>query len=102
MGGVSAEHEEAARRLLKEARVEIDAIDAQMVDLLAARLAVVERVLAIKKEAGLPALLPDRVEDVVARVRERAVSSEVPADLVEALWRFLIQWTIEYEDARLG
>nr|WP_245263325.1 chorismate mutase [Azorhizobium doebereinerae] len=99
---MSAEHEEAARRLLKEARVEIDAIDAQMVDLLAARLAVVERVLAIKKEAGLPALLPDRVEDVVARVRERAVSSEVPADLVEALWRFLIQWTIEYEDARLG
>lgn len=99
---MSAEHEEAARRLLKEARVEIDAIDAQMVDLLAARLAVVERVLDIKRKAGLPALLPDRVEDVVARVRERAVSSEVPEDLVEALWRFLIQWTIDYEDARLG
>ncbi|WP_244644196.1 chorismate mutase [Azorhizobium oxalatiphilum] len=99
---MSEEHEAAAWRVLKEARVEIDTIDAQIVDLLAARFAVVERVLELKKEAGLPALLQDRVDDVVARVRERAVSSDAPPELVEALWRFLIQWTIEYEEARLG
>ncbi|MGU3494924.1 chorismate mutase [Xanthobacteraceae bacterium A53D] len=99
---MSSDHEAAAWQVLKEARVEIDAIDAQIVDLLAARLAVVERVLELKKEAGLPALLQDRVEDVVARVRERAATADVPPELVEALWRLLIQWTIDYEDLRLN
>ncbi len=96
---VISEQEAAARRLLKDLRGEIDD---RLVDLLAARLGVVERVIAIKTDAGIPALLPDRVEEVVARVRSRAQDTGLPPDLTEKLWRTLIQWTIDYEDARLG
>lgn len=102
MGGVTADHEAQARRLLKDLRAEIDDIDARLVDLLGARLAVVERVIAIKTEAGIPALLPERVEEVVARVCTRAQGTGVPEDLVEQLWRRLIQWTVDYEETRLG
>lgn len=87
---------------LAQARVEIDAIDDAMVDLLARRLAVVERVVAIKTEAGIPALLPDRVEEVVERVCARAAGAGVPSDLVESLWRHLIDWTVGYENKRLS
>lgn len=99
---VISEQEAAARRLLKHLRGEIDAIDDRLVDLLTTRLGVVERVIAIKTDAGIPALLPDRVEEVVARVRSRAQDTGLPPDLSEKLWRTLIQWTIDYEDARLG
>lgn len=102
MGGVTADHEAQARRLLKDLRADIDDIDARLVDLLGARLAVVEKVIAIKTEAGIPALLPERVEEVVARVRAHADGAGVPEDLAEQLWRRLIQWTVEYEEARLG
>ncbi len=99
---MTSDHEEEARRLLRDLRTEIDEIDIRLVDLLGARLAVVERVIAIKTEAGIPALLPERVEDVVARVCTRAQGVGVPEDLVEQLWRRLIQWTVDYEETRLG
>ena len=86
---------------LAQARLEIDAIDDQIVDLLARRFAVVERVVAIKTEAGIPALLPDRVEEVVARVRARASDIGVPPELADSLWRELIACTIRYENQRL-
>ncbi|TDR94434.1 chorismate mutase [Enterovirga rhinocerotis] len=82
-------------------RVEIDAVDAEIVGLLARRLGIVERVIAIKQEHGLPALLPDRVEEVVAHVREKASQGGVPPDLAETLWRAMIDWTIAYEERRL-
>ncbi|OYX82544.1 MAG: chorismate mutase, partial [Azorhizobium sp. 32-67-21] len=47
-------------------------------------------------------LLPDRVEDVVARVTAQAEARGVPPDLAETLWRRLIEWTVAYEEERLG
>ncbi len=102
MGGVTpTDPEAAARVLLAEARADIDALDDQMVDLLVQRVAVVERVLVIKQEAGIPALLPERVEEVVERVCARARAAGLPDDLTDLLWRRLIQWTIDYENERL-
>lgn len=91
-----------APQALADLRREIDAIDVEMVDLLARRLGVVHRVLAVKQEHGIPALLPDRVEDVVERVKVEAAARGVPDDLVESLWRSLIGWTVAYEEKRLG
>ena len=73
-----------------------------MVALLARRLAVVGQVLEVKRAQGLPALLPDRVEDVVERVKAEAAACGLPADLVERLWRELIGWTVAYEDRHLA
>jgi len=87
---------------LAACRAEIDALDAELVRLLGRRIEVVNRVVAIKKEHGIAALLPERVEEVVAHVREEAEVSGAPPDLAERLYRSLIAWTVEYEENKLG
>ncbi|MGI6245251.1 MAG: chorismate mutase [Pseudochelatococcus sp.] len=92
----------AAENVLAEFRAEIDAIDADMVMLLARRMAVVERVIAAKRANGLPALIPARVEEVAAHVRRRAAEAGAPPDFAEAVWRTMMDWVIAYEDERLA
>lgn len=87
---------------LANCRAAIDAIDARMVQLLAERFAVVEEVVKIKRAAGIPALLPDRVEEVVAQVEALAAERGLPAGVAGAMWRTLIAQTIDYENAHLG
>lgn len=87
---------------LSACRAEIDVLDAELVRLLGRRIEVVERVIAIKEQAGIPALLPERVEEVVAHVREEAESCGAPPDLAETLYRALIAWTVDYEERKLG
>jgi isochorismate pyruvate lyase len=86
---------------LAAARRAIDGIDARMVDLLAERFAVVEEVVKVKQANGIPALLPDRVEEVVAQVEALAAEKGLPPGIAGALWRTLIAETIAYENARL-
>lgn len=82
-------------------RAEIDEVDAGIVRLLARRMDIVQRVVAIKEKHGIPALLADRVEEVVAHVRREATEAGVPPDLAETIWRAMVNWTIAYEEERL-
>lgn len=86
---------------LKEARRRIDEIDARLIALLAERFGVVEGVVRVKREAGIPALLQDRVDEVLANVEALARSQGVPEGVATALWRVLINETIAYEDSHL-
>lgn len=86
---------------LASLREEIDDLDARIVELLARRMEVVERVVAIKDRDGIPALLPGRVEEVVGRVRAKAEAAGMPPDLADAVWRRMIEWIVDYENARL-
>jgi isochorismate pyruvate lyase len=92
----------ARERALVPFRAEIDAIDAAMVDLLARRFDVVKRVIEVKRAEGLAALLPQRVEDVVAKVSTAAGEKGVPPDLAEKVWRVMIDWIVAYENAELN
>jgi isochorismate pyruvate lyase len=87
---------------LASCRAEIDALDAELVRLLGRRIEVVDRVVAIKQAHAIPALLPERVEEVVAHVREEAEVCGAPPDLAEKLYRTLIAWTVEYEERKLA
>jgi isochorismate pyruvate lyase len=87
---------------LAACRAEIDALDAELVRLLGRRVEVVDRVVAIKREHDIAALLQDRVEEVVAHVREEAEICGAPPDLAESLYRALIAWTVAYEEKKLG
>lgn len=87
---------------MTELRAGIDALDAELVALLARRAGYIDRAAEIKRAAGLPANIPARVEEVVARVRACAVAEGLDADLVEALWRRLIAWSIAREERVLG
>ena len=86
---------------LEALRVEIDAADKALVDLLARRFAIVDRVLGVKQAKGLPAFIPERVEVVVAQVRQMAKAKGLPPDTAEKLWRLLIAETIAYEEKHL-
>lgn len=88
--------------VLRPLRDRIDAIDEQLMTLVAERMGVVDEVVTIKQAQGLPARLDGRIEEVVTKVRARAERLGTPPDLAEVLWRTMIEWVIAYEDKRLG
>lgn len=89
-------------RTMAELRAEIDRIDAALVGLFGERAACIDRAAELKTGLELPARIEARVEEVVANVRRHAASHGLPPDLVEKLWRRLIDWSIAREEAALG
>lgn len=87
---------------MSELRAEIDRLDGELVRLLAERAAYIDRAAQIKAVADLPARIVPRVEEVVANVRRHAEAQGLPPDLVEKLWRRLIDWSIAREESHLG
>jgi isochorismate pyruvate lyase len=83
-------------------RAEIDRLDEVLVRLFAERAGYIDRAAQIKARADLPARIDDRVEEVVANVRRHAQAQGLPPELVEKLWRRLIDWSIAREEATLG
>ncbi|MEZ5796171.1 MAG: chorismate mutase [Paracoccaceae bacterium] len=83
-------------------RAEIDRLDDDLVRLFAERAGYIDRAAEIKAEVDLPARIDDRVEQVVKNVRRHAETYGLPPDLVEKLWRRLIDWSIAREENRLG
>ncbi len=79
-------------------RVEIDALDRQLMALLARRHALIDRAAQIKRVAGLPARIDARVEEVVAHVRGHAEGHGLDPDLYDHLWRQLIEAAIAQEE----
>jgi isochorismate pyruvate lyase len=86
---------------LAKLRAEIDRVDSELVRLLAERIQIVDQVVDVKEKAGLPALIPDRVEEVAQRVRDEAKRLGAPPELAEHVWRQMMQWIIAYEEKRL-
>jgi len=80
----------------------IDQIDRDLVALIAKRVRCLDQVIAVKQREGIPAAIPERVEEVVAHVRAEAEAAGVPPDLAEMLWRNLIGWSIAYEEGHLS
>jgi isochorismate pyruvate lyase len=86
---------------LSQVRVEIDRLDKALVDLIGERFGYVERAWQLKLDAKQEASVPWRNQQVIDRVRARAEEKGVPPDLVEALWRQMIGWFIQYEEEKL-
>lgn len=86
---------------LGQVRVEIDRVDNALVDLIAERFSYVERAWQIKLGLKQEANVPWRNQQVVDKVRARAVERGLPPDLCEALWRQMIGWFIQYEEEKL-
>jgi isochorismate pyruvate lyase len=87
---------------MAELRGVIDGIDADLVALLARRQACIDRAIVLKQKENLPALIPDRVEEVIRKVRAGARDTGLDGDLAELLWRMLIDWAIAREAVELG
>ncbi|NEY91008.1 chorismate mutase [Tabrizicola oligotrophica] len=87
---------------MTELRAAIDALDAGIVAQLKARAGYIDRAVELKQGIGLPARIDERVEEVVASVRAEAAAQALDPDLVEDLWRRLIDWSIAREERILG
>ncbi len=72
---------------LNELRDQIDEVDKQMVELLARRLSLVEKVGEVKSKHGLPIYAPDREAAMLASRREEAERQGVPPQLIEDILR---------------
>jgi isochorismate pyruvate lyase len=81
---------------LDEVRVEIDRLDRQIVALLAERGGYVRQVVRFKTTAE-DVRAPQRVEQVIAKVRGLADEHGADPDLVERVYRTMIAGFIEYE-----
>ena len=78
-------------------RVQIDWIDADLLDLLAQRAGYIDRAIVLKQIEGLPARTTGRVAEVIAKVRAGAGQRGLDPDLTERLWTELIEWAIAHE-----
>lgn len=72
---------------LNHLREQIDAVDKQILNLLAQRLALVEQVGEVKSEHGLPIYAPDREAAMLASRRAEAEKMGVPPQLIEDILR---------------
>lgn len=72
---------------LSKLRDKIDAVDQQIIDLLAERLKLVGEVGEVKTVHGLPIYVPEREAAMLAKRREEAEKKGVPADLIEDILR---------------
>jgi isochorismate pyruvate lyase len=86
---------------LSQVRAEIDRLDKALVDLIGERFGYVERAWQLKLDEDAEANVPWRNQQVIDKVRARAADRGVPPDLIEALWRQMIGWFIQYEEEKL-
>jgi len=82
---------------MDELRHQIDKLDVKIIELLANRSKFIDRATELKKSNGMPARIPERIESVVSNVRNAAEELDLDADLVEKIWRILIDWSIQRE-----
>ena len=81
---------------LQELRDAIDALDVELVTLLAVRQAYIERAAALKQDRNT---VRDeaRIEDVVMKVLAAAKQAGLSPAIAEAVWRVLIERSIQLE-----
>ena len=82
---------------MDELRHQIDKLDVKIIELLANRSEYIDRATELKKSNGMPARIPERIETVVSNSRNAAEDLDLDADLVETIWRILINWSIQRE-----
>lgn len=83
-----------------EVRAQIDRVDSALTKLLAERWTYVDRIWHLKDNPE-EATVPWRIEEVINKVRNRAIENDMPPDLAESVWRNMIAWGIEYEEEQI-
>lgn len=81
---------------IEAVRHEIDRLDSQLVALIARRGSCVKAAAAFKKDSDA-VRAPDRVQQVVDKVRKQAVEQGLSGDIIEQVYRAMIAAFIEYE-----
>jgi isochorismate pyruvate lyase len=86
---------------LAEIREKIDILDKKIINLLAERSKCVKEAAKFKTTVE-DVKAPDRVEQVITKVRKLAVEDGLDPDIAEETYRTLIKCFIDYETKELG
>ena len=81
---------------LPQARAQIDAIDGALIELIAVRQFYVDQAARFKRTVQ-DVQAPERVEEVIKKVRAAAAEQGTDPDLVESIYREMIQHFIRRE-----
>lgn len=81
---------------LEQAREKIDAIDTALIEMIATRQFYVDQAVRFKKSIQ-DVQSPERVEQIIQKVRTQALELGIDPDLVEQLYRAMIQQFIQRE-----
>jgi isochorismate pyruvate lyase len=87
---------------MADVRKKIDALDDALVELLAKRQRQIERAAGVKPQLGVPARVPERIDEVLARVLGAARREGLSSEVAMTLWNLLIEWSIQYEERLMG
>ena len=81
---------------MEELREEIDLLDNELIGLFAKRFKFIEDAALIKNNINE---IRDnaRIEKIVSRVRNLAKTNNLSEDIIEELWRFIIELSIKHE-----
>ncbi|PJB69235.1 MAG: chorismate mutase [Alphaproteobacteria bacterium CG_4_9_14_3_um_filter_47_13] len=85
-------------KILESYRRRIDALDDQIIDLLAKRTNIVREVGHLKFEHDIPAILQDRIEEVRERAAGRAATQDFNPDITRQLYNILIKYSCDIEE----
>jgi isochorismate pyruvate lyase len=86
---------------IAELRDEIDAVDEKLVKLLAERQRLVEAIIGVKQQNGIPARIPERVDYVIDRARVLARAHHLDPALAESIWTEMVEWFVAHEERTL-
>ena len=91
-------HSEIEDNTLKNYREHLDAIDKEMILLLAKRFDVVKQIAYFKKEHNIPILQINRWENVRKQILAYAKEMQLDTDFVETLFNLLHKTSIDYQE----
>ncbi len=83
-------------------RDEIDAIDDEVVKLLARRFGVAAQVARYKRERGIAVRLQDRIGQVLDRVEQAAKNNGAEPEAIRTIYQTVIETTCRFEEARIS
>ena len=81
---------------MDELRKELDLLDNDLIKLVSKRFKFIEEAAIIKDDVS-KIRDNDRIENIIKRLRELAIDNDISPDIVEKLWRFIIELSIELE-----
>ena len=81
---------------MEELRKELDLLDDELIKLFSKRFKFIEQAANIKDDIS-KIRDNERIEEIISRLKKLAKKYDFNADIVEKLWRFIIELSIEQE-----
>ena len=81
---------------MQDLREELDLLDNKLIVLISKRFKLIEQAAIIKNDET-KIRDNERIESIISRLRDLAKENSISADIVEKLWRFIIELSIDLE-----